>query len=62
MEGGCSRRGACPCDGFAETAYVENGPVSVAPEPSTWAMLLVGFGSLGLLSYRTGRSKAAFAV
>ncbi|HEY1782995.1 MAG TPA: SGNH/GDSL hydrolase family protein [Roseiarcus sp.] len=35
---------------------------SAVPEPSTWAMLLVGFGSLGLAGYRRGaRALAARA-
>ena len=35
------------------------GPVAVAavPEPSTWAMMALGFGLLGLVGYRKTRSE-----
>jgi PEP-CTERM motif len=31
-------------------------PVSAVPEPSTWAMLLIGFVGIGLLTYRRRKS------
>ena len=38
------------------------GFMSAVPEPSTWAMLLVGFGSMGFAGYRRGaRALAARA-
>jgi PEP-CTERM motif len=35
---------------------------SAVPEPSTWAMMLVGFAGLGFAGYRTSRKTAAFAA
>jgi PEP-CTERM motif len=32
---------------------------SAVPEPSTWAMMLLGFAGLGLAAYRKGRSVAS---
>jgi hypothetical protein len=29
-----------------------DGPVAAVPEPSTWAMMILGFLGLGLLAYR----------
>ncbi len=34
-------------------------PMEEAPEPSTWAMMLLGFAGLGFLGYRRARAKAA---
>jgi PEP-CTERM motif len=31
------------------------------PEPSTWAMMIVGFAGLGFAGYRSVKAKAAFA-
>jgi hypothetical protein len=39
--------------------YVDNITISTAPEPSSWAMMLVGFGGLGGL---LRRRRAAFAA
>jgi len=37
------------------------GNVLLAPEPSTWVMMLVGFMGLGFPGYRRVNAKAAFA-
>jgi hypothetical protein len=34
-------------------------PLEDAPEPSTWIMMLLGFGGLGFLGYRRAKAKAA---
>jgi hypothetical protein len=36
--------------------------VSAVPEPSTWAMMILGFTALGFMSYRRGRKMAAVAA
>jgi hypothetical protein len=38
---------------------VNSAPVAAVPEPSTWAMMLLGFSGLGLTTYRRKRAKAA---
>jgi len=46
--------GAVPYD--PETAFFVTGPLaSPVPEPSTWAMLLLGFTGLGFVGYRQTR-------
>jgi hypothetical protein len=34
------------------TVTISNGPMTAVPEPSTWAMLLLGFAGLGFVGYR----------
>jgi hypothetical protein len=34
------------------SGFVLNAPVSPVPEPSTWAMMLLGFAGLGFMAYR----------
>ena len=39
---------------------MDNYSVSSVPEPSTWAMMILGFAGLGFLGYRqTVRARAA---
>jgi hypothetical protein len=35
---------------------------TAAPEPSTWATMLIGFGDLGFLTYRSSRTAASIAT
>ena len=35
--------------------------VAAVPEPSTWAMMILGFAGIGLLAYR-GKSQSAFRL
>jgi hypothetical protein len=39
----------------------DNVAYSAVPEPSTWAMMLVGFGGLGFLGYRRSRNEKTAA-
>jgi hypothetical protein len=40
--------------------FSSSGPAMVAPEPSTWAMMLMGFVGLGYAGLRKARATAAF--
>ena len=48
-------------------SFIDNGTATVAgfapgvPEPSTWAMLLLGFAGLGFAGYRTRQKAASIA-
>jgi hypothetical protein len=46
--------------GFQFTSVT--GSVNIVPEPSTWAMMLIGFAGLGFAGYRTSRKSAAIAA
>ncbi|HWY80458.1 MAG TPA: PEPxxWA-CTERM sorting domain-containing protein [Roseiarcus sp.] len=43
--------------------YTSAGGLTLAvPEPSTWAMMVLGFGGLGFAGYRASRKAAAIAA
>lgn len=44
-----------------QTAFIENVNVAAVPEPSTWAMMILGFSTLGFLGYRR-KNKVALGV
>jgi hypothetical protein len=55
---GISQRNAVLLQDVAYFTVEAGGPVESIPEPSTWAMMVLGFAALGLISYRrTGRWK-----
>ena len=35
------------------------GVMAAVPEPSTWAMMLIGFAGLGFMAYRRTKKSAA---
>jgi WD40 repeat protein len=41
--------------------FVDNG-ISAVPEPSTWAMIILGFSGLGFMTYRRRNKTAAFRL
>lgn len=43
----------------AIVAEAVGGPAPIVPEPSTWAMIGLGFAALGLVGYRKGRRPRA---
>jgi hypothetical protein len=45
----------------SQSTVVTAGPITIVPEPSTWAMMLLGFASLGFAGYRQ-RQKLAGAA
>jgi hypothetical protein len=47
--------------GFVDFAFKPD-VVTGVPEPSTWAMMFLGFGGIGFAGYRTSRKSAALAV
>jgi hypothetical protein len=63
MLGYNSGTSAAPGDGFGFTYDLVDPPVGAAvPEPSTWAMMALGFAGLAFVGYRRSRKGAAFAV
>jgi hypothetical protein len=44
--------------GFDNITLGSNTPVQAVPEPSTWAMMVLGFASFGLLAYRRKQNVA----
>jgi len=48
-------------NGGAETFTAVGAPVAAVPEPSTWAMMILGFACVGFMAYRR-RNQAALAV
>ena len=48
-----------PIKGFAANYASANGLIFDTPEPSTWAMMVLGFVGLGFAGYRKGRKAAA---
>jgi hypothetical protein len=41
---------------------VTSGSITSVPEPSTWAMLLLGFAGIGFMAYRRKSNPALMAA
>src|SRR4051794_24185459 len=48
--------------GNNDSVVINIGAVSQAPEPSTWAMMLLGFGAIGLAFRRRGTAKVSTSL
>jgi PEP-CTERM motif len=53
--------GVCDITCVAGTGLVGSSVTSAVPEPSTWAMLILGFAGVGFVSYRR-KSRPAFRL
>jgi hypothetical protein len=47
---------------ISETGNFEIGAVAAVPEPSTWAMMILGFFSIGFMAYRRKQNGSAFRL
>jgi PEP-CTERM motif len=47
---------------YANLSFAINGGAGTVPEPSTWAMMLIGFVGLGFAGYRRTRKAASIEV
>jgi PEP-CTERM motif len=50
--GFCGTSGCTGTSGFANTGFAGGAAVTPVPEPSTWAMLILGFAGIGFMAYR----------
>jgi hypothetical protein len=53
---------ATQVNGFTQALEFSAVTPSGAPEPSTWAMMFLGFAGLGLMGWRGSRKAAAQAA
>ena len=42
--------------------YASNVTISAVPEPSTWAMMILGFAGVGFMAYRQKQNKSVLAT
>ena len=47
---------------LGEALAATNLSVTIVPEPSTWAMMVLGFAGLGFAGYRKARKTVAIAA
>jgi hypothetical protein len=48
--------------GLADVSVVQTGTVSAVPEPSTWAMMILGFVGVGVMAYRRKQNGPALRL
>jgi PEP-CTERM motif len=48
--------------GFAGATFALVPAIASVPEPSTWAMLLLGFASVAVMTYRRSHKMRSFEV
>jgi hypothetical protein len=53
----CSGSYSCYLPSGGSTRYIASGFASAVPEPSTWAMMLLGFAGLGYAAFRRGGNR-----
>jgi hypothetical protein len=59
-EGTCAN---AACGGFAVDRFLVSGDITTAvPEPSTWAMMILGFFGIGFMAYRRSRKDQSLAL
>jgi hypothetical protein len=54
--------GAPDANGVAARGYIVEFEVGAVPEPSTWAMMILGFTGVGYMTYRRRRQSVALAA
>jgi hypothetical protein len=49
-------------DGSSNTIFVGETLITAVPEPSTWAMMILGFAGVGFMAYRRSRKDQGLAL
>jgi hypothetical protein len=60
--GGVPNSPGCPLDCGANPLFEGIASVAAVPEPSTWAMMILGFAGVGFMTYRRKSKPALFAA
>jgi PEP-CTERM motif len=46
-------------DGGGVSSFTQQGSINSVPEPSTWAMMILGFAGVGFMAYRRRNQSAS---